>query len=70
MGCTMGHRSIGTSAKSEAVNWMKHHSISDLKRMAGELEQSGNDASHLRAIIADLTLIEEDLTVQTSNASS
>jgi hypothetical protein len=58
----MGHRNAG-SAKREAVDWMKHHSIDDLKNMVGELEKSGQDASHIRAIIADLTVIERDLRV-------
>jgi hypothetical protein len=56
----MGHRNAA-SGKREAVDWMKHHSISDLKSMAGELEKDGKDASHIRAIIADLNVLEQDL---------
>jgi hypothetical protein len=70
MGCTVGHRNNVSSARREAVDWMKHHSIEDLRTMAGDLEKDGKDASHIRAIIADLALLERDVVSFAQDASS
>jgi hypothetical protein len=51
-------KSLELTSETTVVNWMKCHTIHDLKIMAVDLERQGQNVEELRHLIDDLNLIE------------
>jgi hypothetical protein len=46
---------------SDAVVWMKNHTIADLRALAYEMENDGKDTTELWILIGDLTDMVQEL---------
>ena len=44
-------------SKNEVIDWLKHHSLSDMKSLAREMSDSGEDISDLIEIINEFESI-------------
>ncbi|MCJ7517754.1 MAG: hypothetical protein MUO18_07320 [Methanomassiliicoccales archaeon] len=47
---------------SDAVEWMKNHTIADLRTIAYEIENDGKDTTELWILIGDLTEMVQEIT--------
>jgi hypothetical protein len=52
--------SLELPLETTVVDWMKCHTIHDLKIMAAEMERQGQNVGELRHLIDDLTDIETE----------
>lgn len=46
---------------SDAVEWMKNHTIADLRTLAYEIENDGKDTTELWILIGDLTDMVQEI---------
>ena len=63
MGCNMGlgnDSEYGNEFNPKEIAWMKTHTVGDLKVLAHEVEEHGEDASDLMVFYTDLHGIEHD----------
>ena len=50
----------GLEFEPEVIAWMKAHSVHEMKALAEEIENHGEDASDLRCFYKELRSIEKD----------
>lgn len=50
-----------TEVGSDAVEWMKNHTIADLRALAYEMENDGKDTTELWILIGDLTDMVQEI---------
>ena len=50
----------GLEFEPEVIAWMKAHSVHEMKALAEEIEDHGEDASDLRTFYKELRSIEKD----------
>lgn len=53
-------KSLELPLETTVVNWMKCHTIHDLKDMVADLERQGQNVGELRQLIDDLSAIERE----------
>jgi len=46
----------------EIIDWMKNHTIVDLRQLAVATEKNGGDAGSLRRLLTDLESMQRDIT--------
>jgi len=46
---------------SDAIEWMKNHTIADLRSLAYEMENDGKDTTELWILIGDLTDMVQEI---------
>lgn len=66
MGCNMSRTKLediyveGLEFEPEVVAWMKSHSVREIKALAEEVEEHGEDSSELKEFYKELRTIEKD----------
>jgi transposase len=65
MGCAMRTKLEdiyveGLEFEPEVIAWMKSHSVHEIKALAEEVEEHGEDSSELREFYKELRAIEKD----------
>lgn len=53
---------LESEVASDAVEWMKNHTIADLRTIAYEIENDGKDTTELWILIGDLTEMVQEIT--------
>ncbi len=53
---------LGAEVASDAVEWMKNHTIANLRTIAYEMENDGKDTAELWILIGDLTEMVQEIT--------